>query len=271
MNLAAQGDVTLPCGYEQGGRWNRAVRLRPWSARDEIRFHEEAESTAAAQVTALLAACLIEPHGAAFARSLAAGDRVALVLQLRRLTLGDRMPCVAECPECGEQLDVDLTVSGLLVPPYESPALFTEVAEGNTTIRVRLPNGEDLEECAGAFRRDQQQAVALLLRRCVQSPEGNMFTDVAPALAERIGDSMAALDPQAELSAGSRCPACERLFSFVFDAAGFVLEEIRMRGRRRLREVHLLASAYHWSEAEILDLSEGRRRHYLALIEGVAG
>ena len=37
-----------------------------------------------------------------------------------------------------------------------------------------------------------------------------------------------------------------------------------------LHEVHRLASAYGWSEAQILALSPARRAQYLALVEGMS-
>ena len=37
--------------------------------------------------------------------------------------------------------------------------------------------------------------------------------------------------------------------------------------RRLLREIHLLATTYHWPEREILGLSHRRRLAYLLMIE----
>jgi hypothetical protein len=39
-------------------------------------------------------------------------------------------------------------------------------------------------------------------------------------------------------------------------------------GDRLLEEVHSIARAYHWSEAEILALPLPRRRRYLDLLQG---
>ena len=36
-------------------------------------------------------------------------------------------------------------------------------------------------------------------------------------------------------------------------------------------ELHLIASRYHWSEAEILRLTASKRRRYLRLIDSHAG
>ena len=42
--------------------------------------------------------------------------------------------------------------------------------------------------------------------------------------------------------------------------------EISARAQHLLREVHLLASAYGWSEQQILELSPTRRASYLRMV-----
>ena len=51
-----------------------------------------------------------------------------------------------------------------------------------------------------------------------------------------------------------------------FDPTAFFFEELRISAERLLREVHVLAFYYHWSESEILGLERDRRRAYLALL-----
>ena len=49
------------------------------------------------------------------------------------------------------------------------------------------------------------------------------------------------------------------------DAGQLLWEEIEARALVLLREVHHLASAYGWSEAQILALTPARRASYLAM------
>jgi hypothetical protein len=51
-----------------------------------------------------------------------------------------------------------------------------------------------------------------------------------------------------------------------FDVGSFVWTEFSVWAQKRLEEVHLLASAYGWSEAEILELSPVRRRYYVEAV-----
>src|SRR4051812_22660841 len=119
-------EVTLPGGCSTDQGWIRLAVLRPLSGQDEA-FLSEASAglSPAARTTALLARCLtrlgpLAPVSAAAVRGLTTGDREALLLQLRRLTFGERMSCLVACPrpDCGEQLDLELSVADLLVPPY---------------------------------------------------------------------------------------------------------------------------------------------------------
>ena len=48
----------------------------------------------------------------------------------------------------------------------------------------------------------------------------------------------------------------------------FLWDEVDVRARRLLDEVHALAGAYGWSEQRILALSEARRRAYLDRVLG---
>jgi len=84
---------------------------------------------------------------------------------------------------------------------------------------------------------------------------------------ERIGESMAQADPLAEILLGFECPACLHNCSEALDLPTFLWAEIDALVRRLLLEVHTLASAYGWSEREILSLSDARRRLYLEMVQ----
>jgi hypothetical protein len=61
------------------------------------------------------------------------------------------------------------------------------------------------------------------------------------------------------------CPSCGHEWQSLFDIAAFFWAEIAAQARRLLREVHQLASAYGWREADILAMSARRRRAYLEM------
>ncbi|MEO7598504.1 MAG: phage baseplate protein, partial [Opitutus sp.] len=82
----------------------------------------------------------------------------------------------------------------------------------------------------------------------------------------RIVDAMAEGDPQANLSLDLKCPACAHAWSETFDIVEFLWTELDALAERLLREVHQLATAYGWTETDVLALSPQRRARYLDLI-----
>lgn len=268
-------EVTLPGGLWLGGAHHRQAELRPVAGADEVLLAEARAASPARRVTRLLGRCLTRigdaPVREETVRALTVGDREALLLHLRRLTLGEAMPCVLACPDCGEKLDLDLRVGDLLLPPYAAPrASWETVVEGRYRVRFRLPAGGDQEAAADCLDRDgAEAAAALLLRRCVESVEedgGRTVEDWPAAVARQVPARMAELDPQAEIALDLACPACGRRFSALFDTAAYFLGELAGEPARLFRQVHSLALHYHWSEPEILALTPRRRRTYLDLL-----
>ncbi len=266
-------DVTLPGGVWADGVRHKTAALRPLTGADELFARERVADPSPHRTAALLARCLTrlgpltEVTPEAVAR-LTVGDREALAWHLRRQTSGDRVQAVVSCPAdgCGERLDLDLRVGDLLAPPYPEhpPARTIRVVESGTTweVRFRLPTGADLSAVAGVARFDPAAAGERLLAACVLEPAGRLPHTVAEAVATAMADA----DPQAETRLALTCPACGGAFESVLDAAEFLLAEVNARGGRLLREIHTLARAYHWSEADILGLSPTRRQAYLALV-----
>jgi hypothetical protein len=64
-----------------------------------------------------------------------------------------------------------------------------------------------------------------------------------------------------------RCTDCGFEWGEQLDPVAFIWAEMEARARKLLREVHSIASAYGWSETEILSLSEARRSHYVELVQ----
>jgi hypothetical protein len=78
---------------------------------------------------------------------------------------------------------------------------------------------------------------------------------------------MAQADPQADIQLDLSCPACQHHWQAAFDVVAFLWNEIDSWAHRILSDIHVIASAYGWSEADILALSAARRQTYLDLIE----
>jgi hypothetical protein len=232
------------------------------------RCHGQAPGRRAA---ALLAAA--EPG--ADPAALPAGHRDAALLRLHARALGGRLEAVATCPACGERLEValdaaELAAAGGPAPAAElaaaGPALPGElvVRAAGHEVRFRAPTAADL----AALPRDGAE----LLARCVTAsrrlPDGAAVE--AAALPEpvraAVEQAMAAADPAAELDLALSCPACGHGWSEALDPVEFVWVAVEAQARRLAGEVHALAGAYGWSEAEILAQRPARRRLYLEVL-----
>jgi hypothetical protein len=189
---------------------------------------------------------------------------------LRRLTLGNELSTVIGCSSCGEKMDLDLAVSDMLLPAYDSAQQVHthEIVDGEARYqaRFRLPTGADQEAVARRAERDLAGAALQLVERCIESIDGESPSSIPAAVLAELPDVMAALDPQAELMLSAKCLSCGQVFETLFDTISVVTGELEQMRRQLYREVHLLASHYHWSEADILALGDRKRQLYLQLI-----
>ena len=157
--IVAETEVNLPGGLVDRDRRVGRARLRPLTGREEEWLAGAQGVPSALKVTQVLSSCLValdsEPVTSDLVRRLLVGDRDFLMLQLRRLTLGDDVAAVVNCPACGAAMDVSFRASEVPVEHRpQSSADYTVAVEasGNAgrPIRFRLPTGADQEAVLGA-------------------------------------------------------------------------------------------------------------------------
>jgi len=260
-----EGTVLLPGGLVlEGGRALRHATLRPLSGREEEWLVRHRQMPNAARVTWLLQACVLSladvPVTTDLARQMLVGDREFLVLQLRRLTLGDDVHAVVVCPACENRMDTDFRTSEVPVEsrPQTSSTLTARLAD--RIIRFRLPTGGDQEAVVG---KSTETAGDELFQRCLVDDGGK-----APSAEEKqtIIEAMERAAPLVELELDLTCPDCRHHFVQPLDTTSYFFDELNINSKQLLREVHALALYYHWSEADILSLRRDRRREYLGLL-----
>lgn len=272
-------EITLPGGVPIGSEWHRSAWLHPVTGSEEEFLLQEGKTLSpAVRVTQLITRCLhrlgpVKPVRAEFVRQLSVGDREALLLHLRRLTLGGRISCLLRCPNCGEKMDLDLQVDELLLPPYARGQRFHEIELSDASnlyhVVFRVPNGEDQEAAVSAAAESIDLAADVVLRRCIQSitdQRGERMAEIPQAVMEQVPETMAALDPQAEVLLDLTCPECRAGFVAPFDAADYICQELAFGERQFYREVHALSFHYHWNEEAILRLTRRKRQIYVALL-----
>jgi hypothetical protein len=210
---------------------------------------------------AAIGACVPERSGEEIA-ALPIGTRDALLLQVHLATFGPRLEGLARCHACPETVEFALAVDAL--PPLPGPAFdaprFQRVEVDGDVLEFRLPDSRDLAAAAeAAGPREARQFLA----RCCVPGEGALAERLVDALSVELGRRQ----PWADIEVALVCPACSTSWDAPLDVGSFVWDEIAAEARRVVHEVHRLARAYGWREADILAMTPARRRTYLALVE----
>jgi hypothetical protein len=192
--------------------------------------------------------------------------------KLRCASFGRWLRGWTACERCGEKLEFEVDGAALArneEPESQSTRSIIEV-DGQA---FRLPTTRHL--AAIASEADASKATTRLLEVCLVEEEQEVArkgSDSSPHWGEEqieaIGASMALADPMAEILLHFDCPQCSHGFDTALDPAAFLWTEVEGRAKRLLLDVHLLASAYGWGEAEILSMNPMRRSFYLEMVRG---
>ncbi|TLS43502.1 hypothetical protein FE633_25485 [Streptomyces montanus] len=204
--------------------------------------------------------------------SLPVGEREADLFALRLALFGERMQVRLACGACGEDMEFDLDAREFARSSAAPAEPRVRVAEGGWEVEFRVPSVADLT--AAARQPDARRA---LLARCVVSAvrdgetvAADVLSDALPEVVQRrLAEAAQAADPGADVTLNVNCPECAAATRAELDIASYLWTELDAWARDTLLDVHLLATAYGWSEPEILALSPLRRRYYLELCADV--
>jgi len=220
----------------------------------------------AERALSLLALALPE-CGAAALGQCSVGARDTLLLALRERLFGGELESVAHCPACGATLETRWRADALRGPSAPAAPQELELTSYGHRLLFRLPTAQDLVAIEDGAHADDARAA--LLARCVRAA----IRDGLPVAAADLPDevvaaleiAMADADPLAEIEIGLQCPDCGHGWNAAFDIARFLWSEIDTWAQRLLVDVHKLACAYGWREADILGMSANRRHLYLQM------
>lgn len=201
--------------------------------------------------------------------SLCMADRQFLMLRLGEMLNGNDVWLRADCTSCHKPFD--LHVQRSMLPVKEAadgfPRCSVEGRDGR--IELRVPAGRDQKAVAGL---SDEKAMQRLLASSVVSINGSppgaaMLSELDAADMCAIEQALDDVSPSVCDALQTECPECGSP-----QAVRFSHYDIRFGHQQGLyREVHQIASAYHWTEEEILALPSSRRRMYLELIARDAG
>jgi hypothetical protein len=212
-------------------------------------------------------ACAYPELGGEELIALPLSERDRLLLAVRRATIGNRLEACDACPACGERIEVELSCDTLAEAGAVAPQQW-ELEHAGYRLRLRALTSADAAMAARCG--EVASARSVLLARSIVAAEMSGEQQSAESLPAEVlaavADSIECHDSGVELLLALNCPACGHTWSNALDVASFVWTEIVARAQRLLVDVHTLAGAYGWREADILSLGEARRAAYLSMV-----
>ncbi len=262
-------EVQLPGGLLENGRIERLARFHLLTGHIEQSLIESATyHDRPAYVTAVLSHALDrigeQPAGAATVSRLSIADRQYLMLRLAAMLNGEQLWLNVDCGHCHSLFDVELRRCDL--PVKEAGEGFPQVMLylNDWEIKAGVPTGKDQE---GIAELEESEAVYWLLKKCIrqvngQPPTEDFFSQLTKEDIGAIDEALDVVSPAVCDRLIVACPECNKgQYARLDHYAHIGLDEYFFYD-----EIHTLASHYHWSEADILDLPQVKRRRYLDLI-----
>ncbi|MET0340087.1 MAG: hypothetical protein ABW252_03760 [Polyangiales bacterium] len=215
----------------------------------------------------LLLACARPHETRAALHATSVGEADACLLALHERLFGRAMRGYGDCRECGERFALTVDAQAIRVSHDRRSATHV-LAEGAYTVSYRSLTYADLAKLTPDM--DVAEAERVLLSCCVVEACGAGAPCEADALPDFVRETLSAQleqhDAQAEVVLGVTCAGCGEEQPLLFDVVTHLWTQLERWARALLCEVHVLASAYGWSERSILRMSAGRRAAYLAQI-----
>ncbi|MBO9474735.1 hypothetical protein J7413_14390 [Shimia sp. R10_1] len=191
---------------------------------------------------------------------LASGSREWLLQRAAALFWHDAGWFQARCAHCDAAYDLPLKLASAPRKPAGRPFPTVTVRTSLGARQFEVPNGlHEADLAKDSPHAPERRLVALCgLGRDAQA-DADGFTEGDLRVIE---DALDAAAPDVADEASIICPACKTSTVARIDPLDFAFPD--MQGI--LRDVHALASRYHWSEDAILSLPSARRRAYVRLI-----
>jgi hypothetical protein len=196
--------------------------------------------------------------------------RIQRLLTIYALTEGSQTIAMAErCrfPGCGSAFEFELSIPDLLAQASKAEdQLQLEIPmSSGLPLVFRRPTGRDQQLWRKMIFPDTQ-AAAVGVARSLLVDQGDADR-LTPELLKPIGDAFFQFDPLAAFEVCARCSQCARENELPLSLEKICLRAFHIRQKTVLSEIDALASAYGWSEQQILAIPRRRLWRYLAAIE----
>lgn len=182
------------------------------------------------------------------------GERDRRLFALRRQLFGPSLHVFTTCPHCGLELEFSFDSEPLCDPIGEDLTVSFDL-DGT---EVRLLNTADQLTIS---RLSEDQVMHYIMKNCVHVRDGRDLLNL-----DGVIDAMVQQDPLAEILLQPQCEQCGHEWPLLLDVVSFFQKELDDYATSLLQQVHILASAYGWTEKEILSLSPERRHTYMEML-----
>ncbi|MCL1976763.1 MAG: hypothetical protein FWG55_01430 [Candidatus Bathyarchaeota archaeon] len=263
----------IPHGFQTGHAWINQVQIRELTGYDEQLIASTQNFFPPFKTSLLLARVIKEFNNQPptqqldpleTIRNLPVGDRIALILHLRKITFGPILHCTIQCPNCADNLSIDFPIDSILQPPQTNPQTTYHLKLEDYSLQIRPITGADLENIT--LNQNTPNLQEKLLRYCILTSDPPLPEILNTQLQEQLSTKLSEIDQQADLTLNINCHACNKTFQTPLDIEDFFFQEVTSRCRQLEREIHWIALHYHWTEKDILALPSSKRKRYVELI-----
>ena len=234
--------------------------------------------------------------------NLTLGEKNMALLLLRKLTLGDKLILLTNCPYCKEKMTQVVSISKLIRSELDRKIDVTNeqgrcgardvtiMNDQNGTeykVKLRPMTVGDLHTIHGSIREKKMEASYIdnlgedsmkrfVIERVIEtnilesipSLPTNIY-DKASSLAFRIMEELGELDPLSNIRFSITCPVCNKNSVEDFYPEYFVFSEIADYHKKLEDDLNWIALHYGWSEQEIMEMAISKRKKYIKLINQI--
>jgi hypothetical protein len=170
-------------------------------------------------------------------------------------TRGVAWTSILRCQACSAPMDLPLQLDAFR---RDEDPLSVACALEDEMQDIAVPTGADQRTWLRAGADGPVAMLAHLL------PQG---AATSPERLAAVEAALAAADPLTVLTIGTQCPECGADNSMELDLEATCLALLAAEQPRLMDDIHALALAYHWTEAEVVAVPPRRRRQYLDRVE----
>ncbi len=215
---------------------------------------------------------VLEAHNLPEARvwELTVGQRIVNLLNLAteggKLEISVQLTCLNA--DCNELLELEFTLEEFLeVHSKTKEQEQLDIVLNNKELSLRRPTGFDQQSWQQLCFEDKNVTKSTLIHTLLIEPKELNLNSLTPEDLEYIDEAMQAFDPLVHFSFETSCPECSKSFSYELDLQELALQHLKQAQAKFLEDIHRLAFNYHWTESQILELPQWRRRSYLDLLD----